>query len=135
MPISTKILGKIGERKAAEFLKERGFKILDQNYQTKIGEIDIIALEEKRRFFIFKSKALHFIEVKTTESKFNSYFRPEERIDFKKRKKLSRLIEFWLTKNKKYQDIPFQLDVISIIFQNEKVKEIKLFENISLEDS
>ena len=38
-----KLLGRVGEKKAVEFLKKKGFKVLETNYRTHIGEIDIIA--------------------------------------------------------------------------------------------
>jgi putative endonuclease len=51
-----KNLGDWGERKAVEFLKRHGFKIVEQNYYTTVGEIDIVAI---------KGGDLYFIEVKT----------------------------------------------------------------------
>ena len=48
--------GNIGEDKAVSFLEERGFKIIDRNYYSRFGEIDIIATKEG---------VLHFIEVKS----------------------------------------------------------------------
>jgi putative endonuclease len=40
--------GRLGEEKAIEFLKKNGYKILERNYKTKIGEIDIIARKKKK---------------------------------------------------------------------------------------
>jgi putative endonuclease len=48
--------GLLGERKAQEYLKSKGYKIREINYRTKLGEIDIIAE---------KSDTLIFVEVKT----------------------------------------------------------------------
>ena len=39
-------LGKEGERIAEEFFKKKGFKILEKNYRTVFGEIDIIAKDK-----------------------------------------------------------------------------------------
>ena len=50
------ILGKTGEDKVANFLKKSGFKVLKRNYQSKFGEIDIIA--ENNEYILF-------VEVKT----------------------------------------------------------------------
>lgn len=41
--LSDKQLGALGEKKAAEYLKKQGYKILVKNYKCKAGEIDIIA--------------------------------------------------------------------------------------------
>ena len=45
-------LGKEGERIAKEFLKKKGFSILQENLSTPFGEIDIIAMEKDRSCFV-----------------------------------------------------------------------------------
>src|SRR3989442_14783327 len=37
------VLGEEGERAAARFLEARGYRILERNYRTRRGEIDLIA--------------------------------------------------------------------------------------------
>jgi putative endonuclease len=54
--MNTRNKGNIAEKKAVEFLKSRHFKIIERNFYTKFGEIDIIA---------FKDNVFHFIEVKS----------------------------------------------------------------------
>lgn len=44
-------LGAFGERKAANYLKLHGYRIIDTNYRCRQGEIDIIA--KKRNFLVF----------------------------------------------------------------------------------
>lgn len=51
-----KNIGDNGEEYAVRVLEDSGFRILERNYSTKYGEIDIIA---------FRDGVLHFIEVKT----------------------------------------------------------------------
>ena len=46
-----RLLGRFGEAKAADMLRQKGCKILAMNYTTRFGEVDIIA--ENRRFLIF----------------------------------------------------------------------------------
>ena len=70
MKSEKKSLGDWGENKAAEFLKQKGYQILCQNYRTPFGEIDIIAL---------KKEILFFIEVKTRH---NQKFGKPDNIDF-----------------------------------------------------
>ncbi len=53
---TTKDIGNLGERVAAEYLKKQGFSILERNLVRKIGEIDIVA---KRK------GTIHIVEVKT----------------------------------------------------------------------
>ena len=49
-------LGRLGEQLAAEHLIRRGFRIVERNYRTRWGELDIIA---------FDGRTLAFCEVKT----------------------------------------------------------------------
>jgi putative endonuclease len=49
-------LGALGEQLAAEHLVRRGFEIVERNYRTRWGELDIIA---------FDGRTLAFCEVKT----------------------------------------------------------------------
>jgi putative endonuclease len=49
-------LGALGESLAAEHLVRRGFRILERNYRTRWGELDIVA---------FDGRTLTFCEVKT----------------------------------------------------------------------
>ena len=45
-------LGKFGEDMAVSILKEMGYRILERNFRTKLGEVDIIAEENKDLVFI-----------------------------------------------------------------------------------
>jgi putative endonuclease len=49
-------LGQLGERLAAEHMTRRGFAILDRNYRTRWGELDLVA---------YDGEVLVFVEVKT----------------------------------------------------------------------
>lgn len=58
--------GKIGEDRACVWLESNGFVILERNFHSRFGEIDIIALEASNRNSSDASKStLHFIEVKS----------------------------------------------------------------------
>ena len=46
-----KLLGRVGEKQAVKYLKKRKIKILEKNYVTPIGEIDIIAKEKDSLLF------------------------------------------------------------------------------------
>ena len=48
-------VGQIGEQFAREFLEEKGYKILEQNYRTRFAEIDLVV----------SKNALVFVEVRT----------------------------------------------------------------------
>lgn len=122
-------LGQLGEGKAREFLENKGFKVLESNFNTRIGEIDIIVLE-KQGFLGLGSKIIHFVEVKS--SVFNPNFFPEERVNARKKLKIEQVSQIWFNKNKKFNGFPFQLDIISVDFESDKetVKDINYFEKI-----
>lgn len=50
--------GNIAEEKACSFLYDNGFSIIEQNFYSRFGEIDIIAT---------KNNVLHFVEVKSAQ--------------------------------------------------------------------
>lgn len=96
--------GFIGEEIAALYLIDKGYTIVQRNWRCKIGEIDIIAK---------KDGFLCFIEVKRQIK--SSNFKAENHFDYKKKKKLEKLIEIYLKKNK--TKLPPRLELIAI---NEK---------------
>ena len=53
---SRKSLGRLGERLAAEHFERLGWRIVDRNYQTRFGELDLVAVD---------GSTLVFAEVKT----------------------------------------------------------------------
>ena len=73
-------LGVWGEEKAARFLTEQGYTILERNFHSRYGEIDLIA--EDQDFLVF-------VEVKLRAS--TSHGLPEETVTLRKQEKLLRL--------------------------------------------
>jgi len=94
--------GKEGEEAAAVFLKKKGYRILEMNFRTKTGEIDIVA-EHK--------KTVAFIEVKT-RSKLN-FGQPETAVNEAKQRKLFRVAELFLAKYK-ITERPCRFDIVAI---------------------
>ena len=102
-----KKLGKAGEAIACKYLKRLGYVIIARNYSTRIGEIDIIAKD---------GDTLVFVEVKTRRS--DAYGRPEEAINAKKKRKLSRLAQLYI-KNKNLYNKKARFDVVAILIGND----------------
>jgi putative endonuclease len=69
--------GILGEKIASEFLKKRGYRIVEANYRCPEGEVDLIA--EHKDYLVF-------IEVRTKRSL--AFGTPEESITAAKREKL-----------------------------------------------
>lgn len=97
-----KFFGKIGEKKAEEFLKKQGYKILETNYKTHNGEIDIIAKDKEY---------IVFVEVKTRSS--NEFGLPAEAVDRKKQEKYVKVASEYLLKTKNTESA-CRFDVIGI---------------------
>ncbi len=98
-----KIIGHTGEVLAKNFLIKKGYEILFTNYRTKIGEIDIIALENNE---------LVFIEVKTRT---NKNFLASEAITYKKQKTIANVGEIFLEETSpKYDNIIKRFDLVLI---------------------
>lgn len=95
--------GSIAENNAAKYLIDNGFAIIDRNYYTPYGEIDIVAK---------KDSILHFIEVKSGRN-----FNPLINITQRKMERLYKSILMYLSNNN--LDSIYCVDVISI--QNEKI--------------
>ena len=62
----TKKIGDMGERKASELLTEKGFEIVERNYHSRYGEIDIIASNDKYIVFAFLPRRVIFISERGT---------------------------------------------------------------------
>lgn len=84
--VHKKILGKKGERAAAEYLKKRGLVILKTNYVTPFGEADIIARDTARG-------EIAFVEVKTRTG--DEYGAPAEAVGAKKREKYRKIAAYY----------------------------------------
>ncbi len=112
-------VGKLGEDIAVKFLQKRRMKILQRNYRTPFGEIDIIAR---------KGSVLHFVEVKTRRSE--KFGKPFEAVDKRKLMHIKRSAEYYLQKegvdNKNFD---VEVDVISILMKGEEEK-IEFIENV-----
>jgi putative endonuclease len=100
-------LGKLGEDEAAKFIKKQGYRILQTNYKTKSGEIDIIA-EDK--------KVVAFIEVKTRTT--GEYGSPLEAVNFHKQKKIIQVANQFLM-NYKVENRECRFDIVAILAPTE----------------
>lgn len=111
MGLAEYLFGHAAEKRAAKFLSSNGYKILNLNYKTKFGEIDIIAK---------RGSTLHFIEVKATTKNYQTIYR----VTKSKLEKIIKAIDFYMLSSN--LDTPYQIDLICI--NDEK---IELIENIT----
>lgn len=102
-----KKLGQIGETIAVSYLRERDYKIIERNFRTQTGEVDIICK---------KDKVYIFVEVKTRSSQLFGY--PEEALTQDKLARLEQLAQEYC------EHIRFngewRIEAISIIINSKK---------------
>ncbi len=116
MKTAKRTIGDTGEEVACEYLKGRGFSVLERNYLKPWGEIDIVAKKESK---------LYFVEVKTVsrdtsrgdsgvgDSRVTAY-RPEDNVHPAKLKRLHRAIQTYLIDHKVAQTTDWQIDVACV---------------------
>lgn len=103
---STKEIGGMTENLAAEYLKNKKYKILEKNFRCRFGEIDIVAQ---------KNKILVFVEVKSRlADKINSNYSPFDNITSAKKQKLIKLGQYYLKNKKMPSDTSWQIDAIAV---------------------
>lgn len=115
-------LGNKGEDEAVRYLAKKGYSVVARNWATKFGEIDIIA---KKR-----DGAYVFVEVKTVRA--GGYVRPEENITYKKLQRFLRTIEMYLRAARASDQMPWQMDAITVTIDEGGVYDIKHWENINI---
>src|SRR3972149_1798812 len=70
----TKILGNNGEALVASWLANQGFTILERNYQTRLGEVDIIAAKDDVIAFVeVKTRSINYFPASCTVTKTKQY--------------------------------------------------------------
>jgi len=108
--------GEQSESLAVWYLKKNGYKILEQNYRTKLGEIDIIAKEKK---------TIVFVEVKSRRS--IRYGSPKWAVTPKKQRKISMVALYYL-KTTNQMDAGARFDVVAIT-SNRDQPQIEIVKN------
>lgn len=104
--------GRIGEQAVAEELTKRGYQILDRNYHSRYGEIDIIAAQ---------NGFLAFVEVKARSP--HTKGAPAEAVSASKRKKLIQTALLYLQEtNSRLQP---RFDVAEVFFTSSVRPQIK----------
>ncbi|MDR1428854.1 MAG: YraN family protein [Spirochaetaceae bacterium] len=109
--------GREGEERAGRFLRDKGLRILAQNYRTRTGEIDIIALD---------GETLVFAEVKTWPAL--DFSDLEQGIDRKKQRRIIETAKYFLASHREYNGMEVRFDVLFL-----DILDIKHIESAFLE--
>ncbi|SFJ80387.1 YraN family protein [Thermoflavimicrobium dichotomicum] len=96
-------VGRTGEQAAADFLVGLGWRILSRNWSTRLGELDIVALD---------GQELVFVEVRTTcGQRFGYGF---QSVDGRKQQKVRRLALQYI-QQRHLDQYPLRFDVVSVL--------------------
>lgn len=102
--MNTKPLGRKGEDLAAAHLRNHGWEILERNYRTRLGEIDLICRDRD---------TIVFVEVKTRAS--DEFARPDQSVTLRKQAKLRRLVEDYLVTHRlESRDVRFDVMGVTV---------------------
>ena len=112
---SKKALGDLGEEAAEEYLKEKGYAILQKKFRSGQGEIDIIATDKDW---------IIFVEVKTRTG--DIYGSPQESIDFNKVDRIRKSAIAFLKENKTDKKKSIRFDAISININKNRLEKFLL---------
>ena len=108
--------GKLAENKAADYLLEKGYVILERNFRYLKAEIDIISTIDDK---------LVIVEVKGRK---NDYFmEPQEAVSSSKRQLLLKAADAYVEKNN--LDVEIRFDIIAILVNNKDEFSIQHIEN------
>ena len=113
LKLSSKEKGKKAENLAISYLVSKGFKIIEKNFRTSFGEIDIIA-----RF----KKTLIFAEVKTRHPSHLGL--PQEAVDKRKQGQIAKTALHYLATHQLLKK-PARFDVLSILVNPDGSKEVE----------
>lgn len=113
--LSTTERGKVAENQALRLLQDRGYRFVQRNFNSRGGEIDLIAYDDD---------ILCFIEVRSKED--TQHGHPIETINHKKKERLIKAAEYYLTEYG-LNDQQCRFDVVTIVYQ--PVFEIQLFKD------
>ena len=116
--MKTRATGQLGEKLAQDFLKGRGYQIVETNYRSPDGEIDIIAS---------KDDVLIFVEVRAKSSRM--FGTPEESVNRRKKQKLIAVSQHYLQTHEP-QPPSWRIDFVAVELDNRgKLNRIEHFKD------
>lgn len=119
MPVknSNGSVGDTGESIAVRYLKGQGFKIVECNFRSVCGEIDIVARD---------GRTIVFVEVKCRKNE--NYGPPQLAVTPFKQRQISKAALVWLSRKKLY-DAEARFDVVAIVLHEHDLPDIDHIRN------
>ena len=107
MTAASQALGEEGERIAAAWLAQRGWRILDRRFRSGHRDLDLVAE---------RSGVVAFVEVKTRRGK--EFGHPVEAVNWRKQRELTRSAAVWIARHGVGEQL-FRFDVVGILMSAE----------------
>lgn len=95
-------IGKDAEQQALIYIQQQGLKMIDRNFNCRLGEIDLIAQERD---------TLVFIEVRARSHQ--QWGGASASVDYRKQRKICKAAAYYLSKHPRFQHRPCRFDVIA----------------------
>ncbi|GAA4419777.1 YraN family protein [Bremerella cremea] len=116
---SPQSLGERGERFACRYLRKKGYTIIARQDRTRLGEIDIVAVQDR---------TIVFVEVKTRSAEEKGS--PDEAVDREKQQRLTRAALAYMERHDLLGNCAGRFDVIAIVWPaSSRHPEVRHFEN------
>lgn len=108
------VLGIKGEEIAAEWLQQRGWRIVDRRFRRGHRDIDLIAVRHDRGK---GDRLVAFVEVRTRRS--TAFGRPIETVQWKKQRELRKIARDWIMSND-CSASAFRFDIIGVVMDGDR---------------
>ena len=96
-------VGRIAEDLALEYLQKHNLTLLERNFRSPLGEIDLIMRDKN---------TIIFCEVRSRKNK--HFLDPIETIDYRKRNKIIKTSQFFIQRTLSSNKFDFRFDVITL---------------------
>ncbi|MDO4778882.1 MAG: YraN family protein [Tissierellia bacterium] len=111
--MKNKMIGKLGEQIAVDYLVKNSYIILERNYSNSKGEIDIIA---------FKDKKIIVVEVKTRKN--DDFAFASESVNYKKIRNIKTVANDYIFRNGLFE-YNIRFDIIECYWELKEIRHIK----------
>ena len=113
--------GRAAENLSIWFLKNHRFKILDRNFNSRTGEVDIVACNRQGPFL-----SIHFIEVKAHFAP--NRLPPQSAVTRSKQCKIVSAANYWILKHR-YIKAVYRFDIVAILKSGHHIPRVRFFPN------
>ena len=111
------LLGRQGQKLCEKFLKAKGYKTLTRNFSCRMGEIDLIMMD---------NDAVVFVEVKARTNE--DFADAEAAITKAKQVRMTKAANLFVKKHK-LENLPLRFDVVILITDGKTKPQIRHYEN------